>query len=232
MPEPKKPDEGSEEKVTLSQADFDALQAKAAIGEKVETRATELEYETVEQFMSEAEFALFQAYSKAGEEKPGAGDEKKPPEVKKPEPGKPDMSGFERQMSANSDLAGNAMVTAQHTEFLLKQLELPDDKKTPYSEKELRAVIMDPSNQMLIRQTAHKTGGNVWAAADRYLAVTGGENKAAEAGARAEKARQEAAATADIKTGKSVPVGTGKKTDEEEQAEYAGFIAPDTTQVK
>jgi hypothetical protein len=236
MPEPEKNEGSDEQKVTLSQADFDALKTKAALGEKVEARAVDLEYDTPEQFLSESEFALFQAYEKAGKEsgphKSGEGDDNKPPEPKKAEPGKPDMSGFERQLSANSDLAGNAMVTAQHTEFMLNQQGLPDDKKSPYTEKELRAVIMDPGNQMLVRQTAQKTDGNVWTAADRILAVTGGDNKAAEAGARAEKARQEAAATVDIQPGKTAPGGTGKKTDDEEQAEYAGFIAPDTAPAK
>lgn len=229
---------GSDEQVTLSQAEFDALNAKAAIGEEVTNRATELEYEDHNQYLNESEFALYEMYKKRGEksgpQSPGAGDTPRAGEKKEitPPAKNENMKAFEEQLSANSNLAGTAMVEAQLTTFKLDQRDLPEDQRSPYKEAEMRKIIMDPANQMLIRQCAQKTGGNVWAAASRVMAVEAGDSKAVEAGARAEKARQEAKATADIKAGKSVPVGAGKKTEDEEMDEFAQSIAPDTAPVE
>lgn len=89
----------------------------------------------------------------------------------------------------------------------------PEDKAT-YSRQDLQKVIDTKPN--LVKEVARENGGNLFVAAQEILDLKQGKAKASQAGADAEKARQQAGNSAQLGTSAPAPASSGEEADRKE----------------
>lgn len=127
-------------------------------------------------------------------------------------------------------LAIHTYVATQFSEFNMGQMQLDEDKRTPFSKDELTKAIRGPLEGLILKLSkAPQHQGNLFSAAAEYLGMDNAVDKARKEGADSQKALEDAGKSAAIIIGGAPPPAETKGSESEvNDAALVNMIAPNT----
>jgi hypothetical protein len=229
MPDDQKTPTGGEtkpdEQVTMSRAEVEKLRSDSARIAKYDNMAKEADMANAEE--------LFETYEEfAAKQLETAG---KPADPPKPEPngGKPPEPKPEVKPQGPDPVAVRSLIESQLTNYRFDQAQMPETDRDNIPLNELKQTI-EKDSALVAHVAKTKTGGDLARAAVIVYSLNNKEKKAQTDAEAAARARQEAAASAQLGVG-GRPATPGAKTPEQMRAEEnktrADRIAPDTPYV-
>jgi hypothetical protein len=239
--DPKTEPEGSNENLEqIDRTELEALRAKAVRADAIDAIAKEAGVDGVETAEGYIEILEEAAYNNMSNEptkpaEPAAPAKPETPPVTQPDPTPTPAAAMsdeaQKKLDGSHQASVQAYLTAQKTEWMILQRDLPEEKRSQSTHAELLKIIHGPEGQIAASVAQKRFNGNIFAAADYIKTLNDGIPAARAEGAAAANAANAAAASATLDPSGATPPAAVKTAEElaiEENQKRADDIAPDT----